>query len=184
MSRKPTNKAKQSPKAARQLHLSLVGLGFVLYVLAWFSPVVRTAQDLGPIISADRLLAAGHGGPEWLPGWAANLTAWNMLVQEAPHDAALMPSGLALDETKRRVLGATCLTNLMMVLAFVLTLRGLAPIGARCTGAVLLGCAVLDSTWVWLSGVDSPFGAWHVGYYLWAGSFALVGAGLLGARDH
>ena len=153
-------------------------VGFVLFVVSWFVPVVPQQGRLDEL----RDFVREHGsaavpadaglfhGPDWLPGWAACRCAWDMLVAEVPRGGS--------NAWKQRVVGATCLTNLAMLGAIVAVLaRRRRPTPAT-LGAVLLGCAALDASWLYLDSFQNV-DSFAAGYWLWLASFALAGAGLL-----
>jgi hypothetical protein len=173
----------------------LAWIGVLIFAVAWFVPVVRhqdapvakpspaanafddlfvhEESPIGEAADGSRLGGAGPG-PRWLPGWQACRVAWRLLT------GAEDLNGGGKDGWKRTVLGATCLTNVLMLLA-VLALLGEG--GRRgFLGRLLLVAAVLDAGWLCLldGNVASHLRA---GYYLWAGSFALVGLGLVQGRD-
>jgi hypothetical protein len=103
----------------RTLGSKMLTAGVVLYLVAWLVPVFQGQQILGStgtwLQSASTHSASG---PDWLPGWGACRAAWDMLVGDPPSQQ---------EAWKSRVLGSTCLTNLMM-------LSGCSPRGsiARC----------------------------------------------------
>jgi hypothetical protein len=159
---------------------TLVWLGFLLHAIAWIVPTVRGMEPSNPVFSAHRLASWALDAPEWLPGWMAFRFAWNMLVGSDPPPA--------FGEGTTRVLGATCLTNVVMVFALLVTLfssRNSSKHEQVMFGTLAFGCAVLNASWVYLTNHDTwkDLGA---GYYLWVASFTLVGAGLLvgGLRRH
>jgi hypothetical protein len=107
------------------------------------------------------------GGP---PGWRAFRFAWDLLVDGDTW------SNLG-DDARPAILGLTSLTNFAMLAAVLVLLAGRARRGL---GVLLLVCAALDAAWIYLTDSDLREGL-RAGYYLWLGSFALVGAGMLGA---
>lgn len=150
---------------------NLAWLGVILFAVSWFVPVVKgqdaadAFRELGASASGER---GSHAGP---PGWQAFRFAWDLLTEG---------SEKGQDSWKARVCGATCLTNVAMVLALfgLLSLRSRAAL----LGMLLLGCAALNLSWIYLS--EGEFREMlAVGYYLWTGSFVLVGLGLLAPRD-
>ncbi len=152
-------------------HLLVVGI--VLWIVAWFVPVVRGQELFGGFTDWAQSIGAssqtsldGMQGPEWLPGWTACRFAWNMLTGDSAPGA---------DDWRQRVAGASCLTNIVMLLAIAAAITGAR---SRLTGLLVLGCSGIASSWLWLSDND-PFRPWAIGYYLWVASFVLVGLGLL-----
>jgi hypothetical protein len=149
----------------------LLTAGVVLYLVAWLVPVFEGQQLLGSGTDLARWLGASTtnhaaGGPDWLPGWGACRFAWDLLVGDPPSQ----------DEAwKSRVLGATCLSNLVMLFAF-------AWFAARkhraLPGVLLLGCAALDASWLYLC-EQELIESLRPGYYLWLLSFVLTGLGAL-----
>lgn len=163
----------------------LAWIGVVVFSISWFVPVVKgqdllnAGRDLGEDLARDEGLTIPRGrrdgatsGPGWLPGWQAARFAWDLLTGD---------EGLkGTKGWKDTVLGATCLTNVLMVLAiFVL----LGPRGTSTPlGLLLVLSAVLNGGWVYLVGRDRPFEL-STGYYLWAASFLVVGVAFLRGRD-
>src|SRR5215471_2702455 len=84
-----------------------VWCGLALYALAWFIPASRI---LPPCPSLPRT----YGGPDWLPGWVALRFAWDGLVSNPE----------VLSEVESKVLGATCLTNVVMILCIAVVMAG------------------------------------------------------------
>jgi hypothetical protein len=74
------------------------------------------------------------------------------------------------------VLGATVLTNLLMVLAVAVLWARPGPHPRL--GLTLLLAAALDASWLYLTD-DVTREVLRLGYFLWVASFALVGAGLV-----
>lgn len=152
-------------------------LGVAMFVISWFVPVVRGqelfggfgefAQQLGANPEAG---LAGLGGPDWLPGWWACQVAWNLLVDSDLGGGA---------EWQQRLAGSSCLTNGVMVLV---VLAALMQMRRRWQGALLLGCAAVNASWIYLSD-RNPVEAWAAGYWLWLASFVLTGLGLLSDRE-
>jgi hypothetical protein len=164
-------------RAAAPRFPPLAAVGFVLFALSWFLPVVPQQWNIAELREhlltspePPRADAPGMTGPDWLPGWLACRCAWRGLVDD-------WSDGI---QWQQRVLGATCLTNLVM-------LGAVAVVGARrrrptraALGTALLGCAVLDASWLYLGGAG--FGDFAPGYWLWLGSFVLAGLALLTSR--
>ena len=170
----------------------LAWIGVLVFAISWFVPVVK-GQDL---LNAGRDAFTGlgeglndggfkvkstgskpdgvAGGPSWLPGWQACRFAWDLLTEKND----MKDDGK--DAWKATFLGATCLTNVLMLLAILVLLgpRG----GNTLLGLLLLVAAVMNAGWLYLT--DGEFrSALSTGYYLWAGSFALVGFAFLRGRD-
>lgn len=142
--------------------------GIVVWLVAWLVPVFEGQQLLGSAVDWARDLGASASspGPEWLPGWGACRFAWDLLVGDPPSD----------DEAwKARVLGATCLSNLVMLVAFAVFATGRSRLWI---GLALLACAGLDASWLYLT-ERQVFESLRPGYYLWLASFVLVGLGAL-----
>jgi hypothetical protein len=170
--------ADKSHQTSKINHLLVVGL--VLYAVAWFVPVYK-GQDLvgtlghfskslqGFAQGANNTPAASQmpSGPDWLPGWQACLFSWNILIDETTWSENA--------SWKAQVAGTSCLTNFAMLVSLLLVL------GRRqnvVMGLVMLACAGLDASWLWLIDKD-PFSVFRVGYFLWVASFAAVGLGML-----
>lgn len=149
----------------------LLTAGVVLYVVAWLVPVFQGQQLLGAGTEWARWLgssASSHAasGPDWLPGWGACRFAWDLLVGDPPSQ----------DEAwKSRVLGSTCLTNLLMLAAFAMFV---AKKHRAIPGVLLLGCGGLNASWLYLC-EQELIESLRPGYYLWLLSFVLVGLGAL-----
>jgi len=147
----------------------LITAGVVLYLVAWLVPVFEGQQLLGSAsewLRARGTAANAASGPDWLPGWGACRFAWDLLVGDPPSQ----------DEVwKSRVLGATCLSNLMMLAAFVVFF---ARKHRALVGVLLLGCAALDASWLYLC-EQELIESLRPGYYLWLLSFVLTGLGAL-----
>lgn len=138
----------------------LLTAGIVLYLVAWLVPVYEGQQLLG--VSG----TSAASGPDWLPGWGAFRFAWDHLWGDAPTQQTAWQA---------RVLGSTCLTNLVMLgalVAFALRKHRAVP------GLLLLLCAGLDASWLYLCEQDQ-IESLRPGYYLWLLSFALTGLGAL-----
>jgi hypothetical protein len=152
-------------------HLLVVGI--VLWVVAWFVPVVRGQEIFGGIGNFAQSIGAspessmnGLHGPDWLPGWSACQFAWSMLTGESAPDAG---------DWRQRLAGSSCLTNVVMLLAILAAITGSR---SRLAGLLVLGCAGVNASWLYLAESD-PFRPWAIGYWLWLASFVLVGLGLL-----
>jgi len=169
---------------------SLALVGAVLYLVSWFVPVVAGQQIFGGLGALGHTLGAkietttNLEGPEWLPGWPACKFAWNLLLaehqpQQDAHQTQKDANKAQQDaEWKQRLAGATCLSNAVMALAllFVLARRR-----STALGMLLVLWAGANSSWMWLPG-GNPFDWLRAGYFLWFGSFLLVGLGLCGSR--
>jgi hypothetical protein len=125
-------------------------------------------REVGPAKLGDTPSGADrYGGP---PGWQAMRFAWDLLRgEDGGSDKG--------SSTKRVLLGLTSVTNVAMLLTALvlfLSLRGV----PRLLGVLLLACAVLNFGWVYLT--DAAFrDGLRLGYWMWAGSFALAGIGAL-----
>jgi hypothetical protein len=155
---------------------SLALVGFVLFAASWLVPVVRH-QSLLDVVggitrafgSSPEAVGAGLGGPDWLPGWSACRFAWQLLVDPQPQGGG--------EQWKQYLAGSSCLTNLVMLGAFVAALaRGRTAV----LGAMLLGCTAVDASWVYL-GDENTWDQLGAGYWMWLVSFVLAGIGLLRA---
>jgi len=132
-----------------------------LFAVSWFVPVHGALWGSGGPYDAAGTLDFKSGTP---PGWRAFRMAWTMMNEGG-------------NEWQARVLGFTCLTNFVMVLAAVVLMSR-----ARVwpLGALLLLCAVFNSAWIYLNLEDPEFiGGLEIGYYLWTFSFGLAGAAFL-----
>lgn len=152
----------------------IVLVGAVLYVVSWFVPVYSGQQLFGTLPGIAKAFgASGQGGlmaldaPDWLPGWGACKFAWHLLINAEP-----LPSD---DGWKQRLAGSSCLTNVAMVLGLLLLV---ARRRRLLVGLVLLGCVFVNFSWIWLVDQD-PFEIYRLGYFLWLGSFAVVGIGAI-----
>lgn len=171
---------------------NLAWLGMVLFAVSWFLPVheglegARAGQELARGLQglagalggkeATGREAPAYGGP---PGWQACRMAYDLLRDEVPHAREALRGG---DDgrTKRLVLGTSSLANVVMVLAalaLVLSVRGLPAL----LGLLLLACCGLALSWTYLTDAEFRAGL-QLGYWAWAGSFAVVGLGMLAAR--
>ena len=164
------------PSTAGSSTNRLVVIGVVLYLVAWFVPVVSGQAAMGAagtwlqgLTPTNVSGSAADWNPDWLPGWQACHVSWNMLWQEAPQQA---------DAWKSRVTGSTCLTNAVMLLALLSLLRSSRNV---LVGLLLIGCAGLNASWIYLA-ESNLLETLRAGYYLWAVSFALLGLGMLTAR--
>jgi hypothetical protein len=165
---------------------AIAWIGILVFLAAWFCPAHET-QDFFKTAAAKVEAEAPAGGkletkggdlplpegPSWLPGWEAVRVAWKNLTTEAPEGTS--------DGWKARVVGSTCLTNALMILAILLLLGQRS--GNPLMGLLILAAAGLNASWIYLS--DDPnetMKQLKIGYWLWAGSFALVGLGLMAGR--
>jgi hypothetical protein len=173
MTKKPDPDRTNGGRARRVAPLAVAG--FVLFAASWFVPVVRNQGMLDVFGGLTRSLGEGvrvdgpvpGGGPDWLPGWSACRFAWELLTDSSPSADG--------ERWKQLLCGATCLTNLVMLgAAFAAMVRGRSLL----FGLLLLACAGVDASWVYLGGADTieQLGA---GYWMWLGSFVLAGLGLL-----
>lgn len=163
----------------RSLGSQLLLVGAVLFAVSWFVPVYRGQDVFGALpgfaaslgISPEGALES-LSGPDWLPGWSACKFAWHLLTT----DESL---GRDSERWKQYLLGATCLTNAVMVLALLAAMARACRGGlALALGVALLACAGADAAWIYL--IDqNPLDVYRPGYFLWLGSFALVGVGAL-----
>lgn len=121
---------------------TLVLVGTVMYVLAWFVPVDNNLDSSA------------------VPGWEA----FSLALSLWPGDPWYTGVHVV----------ASALSNLVLVgaLAFVLVAR---RTPSRLLTGILIACAVLNTQWFILSGDRESL---RIGYYLWAISFFLIGAGL------
>jgi hypothetical protein len=137
---------------------TLAWVGLVLWVVAWFVPVIK-GQD-----TVDTIKSAFTGKDDGPPGWAAFRTAWDLLRKG--------------DEFKETVLGLTSLTNVAFVVAAVWIVRNRPN---AVIGNLLLISAALNLSWVYLNLNDAD--DLRAGYWLWAVSFAVAGFGLTGSSS-
>ena len=174
---------------------AIAWIGVLAFIAAWFLPaykgqdILKATADAGKAISesggpsdvkvgssvkvdpaADSGLPAG---PEWLPGWDAFRVAWKLLVK-GPDE------GKPDDAWKARVNGATSLTNALMILCILLLLGQRS--GNPLMALVMLAACGLNFSWLYLNDAELR-DLLQYGYYVWAGSFALVGLGLMGGRE-
>ena len=152
---------------------NLLIAGVVVWLVSWFVPVVREQQWFGAAVTEPRpatvtapAAEAALDAPDWLPGWGACRYAWDLLVGDAPSDR---------EAWRSRVLGATCLDNLVMLAAFVVFATGRKRV---LVGLLLLVAGGHAAGWLYLT--ERPqFEGLRAGYYLWLASFVLVGFGAL-----
>jgi hypothetical protein len=175
--------------------VSLFAIGFVVWAISWFvSPhelisaskaidgalsealegMEATLRGLAgedsPLTSASRPSTRSAssrpeiptGGP---PGWRAFRFSWDLLTGRTEGD----------DAVKQKILGATGLTNLLMLVGLLALLMGGR---GSALGGLLLGCAALNLSWLYLTDADFRSGL-EAGYWMWVGSFVLAGAGLV-----
>lgn len=170
--------ADQTNQTGKINHLLVIGL--VLYAVAWLVPVYKGQDFVGQLGNFSKGLqgfaqgantnpAASQmpSGPDWLPGWQACQFSWNILIDESTWSENA--------SWKAQVAGSSCLTNLAMLVSLLLVL------GKKknaLVGVVMLACAGLDASWMFLIDKD-PFSVFRVGYFLWVASFAIVGIGML-----
>ncbi|MBL8756073.1 MAG: hypothetical protein JNK15_22460 [Planctomycetes bacterium] len=155
----------------------LLTIGSVLFVVAWFVPTTLgpqlltglepTLKQLGTTKEAATALA--NGEPAWLPGWSACRFAWDLLFGTP---------GAGVDAWKVRMLGGSAVTNGLMLLA---VLGALVRARSGLLGLLLVGCAWVNASWIWL-GDRSPLTWAGIGYWLWLGSFAFAGLGSMLAK--
>jgi hypothetical protein len=153
---------------------ALLVAGIVLFAASWFVPAVQHQHLLTGLGGLTRALgsspeaaAAGLDGPEWLPGWSACRFAWQLLADPQPLGGG--------DAWKQRLAGSSCLTNPVMLAAIAAVLL---RVRSALLGALLLACAGVDASWVYLGDGD-VLGQLGAGYWFWLGSFVLVGLGLM-----
>lgn len=156
----------------------LLLVGALLFVVAWFVPVYKGQDVFGSLPGWLRGLGApaqtslgSVEGPDWLPGWNAFQFAWQLLTSA--------PDVARDDRWKVLLLGSTCLTNAAMLLSLLLiaarACKGTAALGC---GVLLLGCAAVDASWLYLCEREL-IESYRAGYYLWLASFLLVGLGAM-----
>lgn len=131
----------------------------VWFAAAWFLPVAR---DPFPIPDAPRVEPTGYDAFRF---------AWAILG-----DMQSMPGE---PWWQRALLGCTCLTSVVLALAYALACAGRA---GRRTGFVLFGCAAANSSWLWLVDID-PFAVYRIGFWLWLAAFVLAGSALSRPRS-
>jgi hypothetical protein len=167
---------------------AIAWIGVLVFAAAWFCPVVdgqdffktgakEEKTDGGGTASFQMKDTQLPAGPDWLPGWEACRFAWQLLV-----DGGLEGPGETSGGWKDRVKGATSLTNVLMVLGLLLLLGQRS--GNPLMGLLMLAAAGLNASWIYLN--DDPSAVMKelkLGYWLWAGSFALVGLGLMAGRS-
>jgi hypothetical protein len=179
MAKKGKGEGGGASSGGRGLGGQLLLVGAVLFAVSWFVPVYRGQDVFGALpgfaaslgISPEGALQS-LSGPDWLPGWSACKFAWHLLNT----DESL---GRDSERWKQYLLGATCLTNAAMGIALLMALsrgfRGGAALGA---GLLLLACAGVDAAWIYLLEQD-PLDVYRPGYFVWLGSFVVVGLGAL-----
>jgi hypothetical protein len=173
---------------------TLFAIGFVVWAVSWFvSPhealtASKAAEDAlgGALAEVESLvrslpseaeggrprsrtsspnLDVGYGGP---PGWRAFRFSWDLLTGKVKGE-------LDRSVAKEKVLGLTGLTNVLMLV-------GLLVVGVRgrggAVGMLLLAAAGLNLGWLYLTDAEFRSGL-EAGYWMWAGSFVLAGAGLV-----
>jgi hypothetical protein len=138
--------------------LRWVGAG--VYAIAWFLPTTADEHMAATLRELGTGHAAEHGG---LPGWDSIRFAWRLLTEERAH-------GLTI-----RVLGATGLTNALMMFALIVGIRQ--PRSVR-LAATMFGCAALNLSWIYL-GDARWIQAYGIGYYTWIASYIIVGVSFL-----
>jgi hypothetical protein len=110
-------------------------------------------------------LDVGYGGP---PGWRAFRFSWDLLTGKAEGKG----DG---NVVKEKILGLTGLTNaLMLVALLVVATRG----RGGATGMLLLAAVAMNLGWLYLTDAEFRSGL-EAGYWMWVGSFALAGIGLV-----
>lgn len=151
----------------------LLVAGIVLWLVSWLVPVFEGQQLFGSSVDWARSLGASTSsataaldGPDWLPGWSACRIAWDLMVGDPPQTD---------DVWKIRVIGATCLDNLVMLFAFAVFATGRRRM---LVGALLLLGSGHAGSWLYLT-ERQVFEGLRAGYYLWLLSFVLVGLGAL-----
>lgn len=171
--------ADKSNQSRQPNHLLVVGL--VLYAVAWFVPVYKGQDLVGQLGNFTKGFAQGFAqgagnnpataqmptGPDWLPGWQACQFSWRILIDESTWSEQA--------SWKAQVAGTSCLTNLAMLASFLLVFLRKPNVAM---GVVMLACAGLDASWLFLIDKD-PFSVFRVGYFLWVASFAVVGIGMV-----
>ncbi len=175
---------------------NLAWLGVVLFAVSWFVDAHKmqgmasgfggiaeglseltegVAKEMGGTPSAQSGPAPAfldYGGP---PGWQACRLAFDMLINK---------EGMEFkgSETERILLGSTSLTNVVMLLAVLLLFLRMNGI-PKPLGVLLLLCFALNLGWIYHSDAESR-DQLAMGYYLWTGSFLLVGlASLMASPD-
>ena len=165
----------KNKKSSADLGGRLLLVGAVLFAVSWLVPVYQGQELFGALPGwGARLGAPPEGmlgaisGPDWLPGWSACKFAWQLLTatdSPVPQD----------DRWKQYLLGATCLTNGLMVLGLLLAAARRLPLAI---GLVMLAAAVANGSWIYLAD-QNPFELYRAGYFLWLASFVLVAVGAL-----
>ncbi len=151
-------------------------LGSVLFLVSWCVPVIRGQEVVGGLGDVAKVLSGSPdsflqpgSAPDWLHGWPAFRFAWDLLLGE------VMPGNV---EWKQRLLGSSCLTNGLMVVAI---LGALVRARSGLLGFLLIGCAWVNASWIYLT-EKNPLQWAAAGYWLWLVSFVLVGLGSMFAR--
>lgn len=170
---------------------AIAWIGILVFIAAWFCPVVKgqdflkaRSEEQESVKGAANAAANALGartyklpeGPNWLPGWEACRFAWDVLTEG---DIAV--AGETGDSWKARVKGSTCLTNVLMILGLLLLLGQRS--GNPLMGLLMLAAAGLNASWIYLG--EDPSKVMEdlkIGYWLWAGSFVLVGLGLMAGK--
>ncbi|MBK7641497.1 MAG: hypothetical protein IPJ19_00365 [Planctomycetes bacterium] len=132
---------------------SLARLAGAVYVLAWFVPVLKDGSTLSDGV---------------LPGWEALRAAFS----------PIWPGDFGGTQLQGALCVGTGLTNLVFLVAFTRLVRREAP-RTRLWSWSLFVAAALDTFWIFAEG--APPGL-SVGYYLWLGSFVLLGVAAWRAR--
>jgi hypothetical protein len=126
-------------------------------VLLWIGLALFGTSFLLPALWPDKPPHEMFSIRESLPGWAACAFGWVCLADG--HDVVGV------------LVGATCLTNLAMLVAVVAArFRGPNRFAAR----LLWGCAAYDLAWLFVV----PVRQLGPGYCAWIASFAVAGAAL------
>ena len=165
----------KNKKSSAELGGRLLLVGAVLFAVSWLVPVYQGQELFGALPGwGARLGAPPEGmlgaisGPDWLPGWSACKFAWQLLTANdspVPQD----------DRWKQYLLGATCLTNGLMVLGLVVAAARRWPL---VIGLVMLAATGANASWIWFAD-RNPFELYRAGYFLWLASFVLVAVGAL-----
>jgi hypothetical protein len=166
---------------------AIAWIGVLVFLAAWVCPVMPGQDFFKARAEEEKSAKDGSGGgsfsvklkdtqlpegPSWLPGWEACRFAWQLLVEGLPDTK---------DPWKDRVRGGSCLTNVLMVLGLLLLLGQRS--GNPLMGLLMLAAAGLNASWIYLD--DDPSKVMEnvkLGYWLWTGSFVLVGLGLMAGK--